>query len=145
MTDKKPFEFLEHVSDAFVAAYGNTLEEAFENAALAMFEVMTDTTTIQPKNRDMVKVEAEDKYSLLYTWLEQLLIKFETEGNLYSKFKIDKIEETPAGFSLTATILGELFNPEKHPSKTEIKGVTYHQMEIVEGKDGILIKVLFDI
>lgn len=145
MAEKKPFELLEHVSDAFVAAYGSTLEEAFENAALAMFEVMTDTTTIQPKIRDTVKVKTEDKYSLLYTWLERLLIKFETEGNLYSKFKINKIEETPVCFSFIATILGEPFNPEKHPSRTGIKAVTYHQMEIAEGKDGFTVKVLFDI
>jgi len=145
MAVRKPFKFLEHVSDAFVAAHGNTLEEAFENAALAMFEVMTDTSTIQPRFKDTINVEAEDTYSLLYTWLEQLLIKFETAGILYSKFKLDKIEKTPTGYRLTATILGEPFNPQKHPSKTAIKAVTYHQMEIAEDQEGITVKVLFDI
>lgn len=142
---REPFEFLEHISDAFVAAHGNTLEEAFENAALAMFEVMTDTSTIQPRSRDTIRVEAEDTYSLLYTWLEQLLIKFETQGTLYSKFKLDKIEKTPTGYRLKATIFGEPFNPEKHPSKTAVKAVTYHQMEIAEDQEGVTIKVLFDI
>lgn len=145
MAVRKPFEFLEHISDALVAAHGNTLEEAFENAALAMFEVMTDTSTVQPQYTDTLSIEAEDIYSLLYTWLEQLLIKFEVAGFLYSKFKLDKIEKTPKGYRLTATISGEPFNPEKHSSKTAIKAVTYHQMEIAEDQEGVTIKVLFDI
>jgi SHS2 domain-containing protein len=41
------YEFLEHVSDAYIATYGRSLEEAFQNAALAMFEVMTDTHKIE--------------------------------------------------------------------------------------------------
>ena len=36
------FEFLEHTADVYIRAYGKTMEEAYENAALAMFEVMTD-------------------------------------------------------------------------------------------------------
>ncbi|MCK4320170.1 archease, partial [Candidatus Bathyarchaeota archaeon] len=30
---RRRFEFLEHTADAYVAAYGRTIEEAFENAA----------------------------------------------------------------------------------------------------------------
>ena len=39
---KKRFRFLEHTADAYVEAYGSSLEEAFENAALASTEVMTE-------------------------------------------------------------------------------------------------------
>ena len=45
----KKFEFLEHIADAYIAAYGKDLAEAFENAALAMFETMTDTARVEPK------------------------------------------------------------------------------------------------
>ena len=31
------FEFLEHTADVYVRAYGATMEEAYANAALAMF------------------------------------------------------------------------------------------------------------
>jgi SHS2 domain-containing protein len=77
------FEFLEHTADVYIAAHGKTLEEAFENAALAMFEVMTDTETVSPDLEDSVEVEAEDEYALLYSWLEALLVKFETQNMLY--------------------------------------------------------------
>jgi SHS2 domain-containing protein len=55
------FKFLEHTADAYIAAHGTTLEEAFENAALAMFEVMTDTEKVSSDIEDSVEVEAEDE------------------------------------------------------------------------------------
>ena len=98
MEKKGKFEFLEHTADVLIAAHGQRLEEAFENASLAMFEVMTDTTKIDPVQEETVEVEAEDEYALLYSWLEALLVKFEIKGMLFSKFKIDRIQDTPDGY-----------------------------------------------
>lgn len=139
------FEFLEHTADVYIAAYGATLEETFENAALATFEVMTDTRKIAHKIEDTVKVEAPDEQALLYSWLEQLLVNFETKGNLYSSFKIPKIEKTEKGFTLTARISGEPFNPEKHPQKVGIKAITYHRMEIDKKPGKVVVKFILDI
>jgi len=141
----KRFEFLEHTADVYIAAYGATLEEAFENAALATFEVMTDTKKITQKIEDTVKVEAPDEQALLYSWLEQLLVRFEIKGNLYSDFKIPKIEKTEDGFVFTARIRGELFNPEKHPQKVGIKAITYHRMEIDKKPGSVSVKFILDI
>lgn len=145
MTLGKRFEFLEHTADVYIAAYGATLEEAFENAALATFEVMTNTKKIAHKIEDTVKVEAPDEQALLYSWLEQLLISFEIKGSLYSSFKIPKIEKTGKGFAFTARIRGEPFNPEKHPQKVGVKAVTYHRMEIDKKPDGVAVKFILDI
>jgi SHS2 domain-containing protein len=139
------FEFLEHTADVLIAAHGQTLEEAFENAALAMFEVMTDTTKIDPAQEDTVEVEAEDEYALLYSWLEALLVKFEVNHLLFSKFKIDKIQDTPAGYKLQASVWGEKFNAEKHPQKVAVKAVTYHRMEIIKEQDQITLEFILDI
>jgi len=141
----KRFEFLEHTADVYVAAYGINLEEAFENAALATFETMTETEKVKPKVEDSIEVEGYDEYALLYNWLEALLIKFETTENLYSQFKISKIEKTPNGFRLNAKILGETFTPEKHPQKVGIKAVTYHQMEIIKKPKKVTVKFILDI
>lgn len=145
MKSSKRFEFLEHTADAYIVAYGTTLEEAFENAALATFEVMTDTSKIAQTIEDSVEVEAHDEQALLYTWLEQLLINFETKGNLYSDFKISKIEKTPEGFKLKAKIRGEPYNPAKHPQKVGVKAVTYHLMEINRKPNNASVKFILDI
>jgi SHS2 domain-containing protein len=141
----KRFEFLEHTADVYIAAYGATLEEAFENAALATFEVMTDVRKIAHKIEEAVKVEASDEQALLYSWLEQLLVNFETKGNLYSDFRISKIEKTKDGFMFTARIRGEPFNPAKHPQKVGIKAVTYHRMEIDKKPGRVSVKFILDI
>jgi SHS2 domain-containing protein len=142
----KRFEFLEHTADLYIAAYGESLEEAFENAAAAMFEGMTELDKIKPQIEDKVEVEGHDKQELLYNWLEALLFKFETENNLYSRFKIVRIEKTSTGPKLTALIRGELFDPNRHPSKVGVKAVTYHQMEIIESRqEGATVKFILDI
>ncbi len=142
----KRFEFLEHTADLYVAAYGQSLEEAFENAAAAMFEGMTELDKIKPQIEDTVEVEGHDKQALLYNWLEALLLKFETEHNLYSFFRIAQIDKTSDGLKLTARIKGEPFDPTRHPSKVGVKAVTYHQMEIAQGeKEGVTVKFILDI
>ena len=145
MPVERRFEFLEHTADAYIAAYGETLEEAFENAALATFEVMTDVKKVEPCIEDRVEVEAHDEQALLYSWLEELLIKFDTLDNLYSRFKISPMQETPSGLRLRAKIWGEPFTPQKHPSKVGVKAVTYHQMEIVKKPGEVTVKFILDI
>jgi SHS2 domain-containing protein len=139
------FEFLEHTADVYIAAHGKTLTEAFENAALAMFEVMTDTEKVSPNIEDSVEVEAEDEYALLYSWLEALLVKFETKNMLYSKFKISSIGETSEGFRVKAVVWGERFNAEKHLQKVGVKAVTYHRMEIIKEIDKVTLDFILDI
>ena len=139
------FEFLDHTADVLIAAHGQTLEQAFENAALAMFEVMTNTTKIDTVQEETVEVEAEDEYALLYSWLEALLVKFEIKGMLFSKFKIDRIQDTPDGYKLQASVWGEKFNAEKHPQKVAVKAVTYHRMEIIKEHDQITLEFILDI
>jgi SHS2 domain-containing protein len=143
---KKSFEFLEHTADLYIAAYGVSLEEAFENAAYAMFEGMTDLKGVRPKLQETVEVEGQDEQALLYNWLEALLIKFDVAGNLYSRFKIEGIKKTRRGFKLSATIWGEPFDQQRHLSKVGVKAVTYHRMEILRDVKGVFtVKFILDI
>jgi len=143
---KTGFEFLEHMADAYIAAYGRNLNEAFENAALAMFETMTSTSDVEHNVEEEVEVEGEDEQSLLYNWLEELLVRFEVENMLYSKFNVLEIlRKRGGGFKLKAKIYGEPFDPEKHKQKVGIKAVTYHRMEIEKKPDGVVVKFILDL
>lgn len=142
---KQRFRFLEHRADAYIAAYGETLAEAFENAALAAFETMTDTSKVEPQHEESVEVEGFDESSLLYNWLEALLVRFDTDGRLYSKFKVLDIRKTRAGYRLDAKIRGERFDPGRHVSRVGVKAVTYHRMEIRKAPDKIEARFVLDI
>jgi SHS2 domain-containing protein len=142
---KKAYEFLEHTADAYVAAYGRDLAEAFENAAVAMFDVMTEVEKVDPKIEGSVDIEAEDEHSLLYSWLEELLIRSETHRMLYSKFRVLQIEHSVKGFKLEARIWGEKFNAKRHLQKVGVKAVTYHRMEILKEVGCVMLKFILDI
>jgi len=145
LDENKHYEFLEHTADAYIAAYGENLAKAFENAAVAMFDVMTEVKTVTPRLEDSITAEGEDEYSLLYSWLEALLIKSETNQMLYSKFKILEITKTVSGLKLAARIWGEKFNAKKHLQKVGVKAVTYHRMEILEEPGRVTLKFILDI
>jgi len=145
MSSAGRFEFLEHTADAYVAAYGKDLAEAFENAALAMFQVMTNVKKVAPKSKDHVEVAAKDEQALLYSWLEALLVKFDTQTMLFSKFKIHAITETPEELRLEAEAWGERFNPGKHTQKVGVKAITYHRMEIIREPRKVTLKFILDI
>ena len=139
------FEFLEHTADVYIRAHGKNMEEAYENAALAMFEVMTDSDKILQMQEETLEVEAEDQYALLYNWLEALLVKFETENMLYSKFQIINWAETDENFKFKAKIWGEKFDPQKHPQRVGVKAVTYHRMVIIRERDRVVLEFILDI
>jgi SHS2 domain-containing protein len=139
------FEFLEHTADVYIRAYGKTMEEAYANSALALFEVMTDTDKIAQAKEEKLQVEAEDQYALLYNWLEALLVKFETEGMLYSKFEITDWKETEENFRFKAKVWGEKYDAEKHPQKVGVKAVTYHRMMIIREKESAVLEFILDI
>jgi SHS2 domain-containing protein len=139
------FEFLEHTADVFIRAHGRTMEEAYENAALAMFETMTDSERIAQIQEQTLEVEAEDQYALLYNWIEALLVKFETENMLYSKFQITNWQETAELFKFKAKVWGEKFDSQKHPQKVAVKAVTYHRMVIIKEKDRVVLEFILDI
>ena len=145
MDRKKGYEPLEHTADAYLAAYGRDLAEAFENAASGMFNVMTEIEKIRPVIEDEVEVSGEDEYALLYNWLEALLLRFELKSMLYSKFKISELSQGSHGFVLKAEIWGERFDPKRHLQKVGIKAITYHQMEIITAPNNVTLKFLLDI
>lgn len=141
----KPFEFEEHTADVLIKAYGRTLEEAFANAARAVFEVITDTNRVEPHECRKVEIEGFDLENALYRWLEEFLVYFDSEGLVFSKFEVDKIERTNKGYRVVGVGCGEPFNPEKHEHRTIVKAITYAQMSI-ERTDGLWrIKFVVDI
>ena len=142
---KKRFRFLEHTADAYIEAYGASLEEAFENAAAAMTDVMTELEKVEAKTEESFVVEAQDEPALLYSWLEELLLEFELNDKLYSRFEVSCIEETSEGVRLRAKAWGEKYDPERHLSKVGIKAATYHQMEILKEPKSVTLRFILDI
>jgi SHS2 domain-containing protein len=139
----KNFEFPDiTTADVAFIAHGKDLNELFSNSALAMFEVMINTEQIKPKIEKKVKVKAEDLNSLLFSWLNKLLVYVDAENLVFSKFDV-KIDDKK--FELSATCKGEKIDKKKHETRTEVKSCTYHQMKIEKEKNKWKAQVILDI
>lgn len=138
------FEWVDHPSDVGFRAYGRDLAEAFENAALALFEIMTDTKNVEPEVEADVEISAEDDKALLYEWLDRLIGMHDSKNLLLSGFRV-KIEKTSAGLKLRAKVKGEPFDPKKHPERTAVKAMTYHMMEVHEEPGRCWVQAVVDI
>ena len=135
------FKFLDHTADVLYEAYGSTLNEVFENAAQAMFEVMTDTSKVQPLKKERIKITSNDLISLLYDWLSRLLFLCDVKNMFFSKFDVNVDDKK---FLLDAIAYGEEIN-ERHEFRTEVKAVTYHMMDIKRKSGKYVARVLLDI
>ena len=138
----KTYELLEHTADIFIKANGKTLSEAFENAAIGMFDIIYPTAKVGSVGEYQLEHKSSDLEQLLVEWLSELLYIYETQNVLFSSFKV-QIDETQ--LSLKCQAFGEKVDPAKHKISDEIKAVTYHMLEIGRENDGYFVKVLFDV
>lgn len=136
----KSYEYFEATADVGLRAYGNDLNEAFENASLAMFNIISDTSTIDAVKEIEFEITSEDEVSLLYDYLEELLFLHEVEFMLFGEFHVE-IDEN---LKLKAKIKGEAINWDKHERKTEIKAITFHKM-CVEKTDRVMVQAIVDL
>ena len=142
------FEFFDVTADVGYRAYGNSLDNAFENAAIAMFEVITDTSTIKHSVEKQIELKAEDKQALLYDWLSELLFFHDAEYLVFSKFDVkicSKLDGDHVMYYLVATAWGEEFDPQRHERRSEVKAVTYHMMNIRDENLNVMLQVILDI
>jgi len=139
------YRFLEHTADVYVSVNGSTLEEAFEYAALATMEVITDPEKVDPHTSVAFSVESEDLESMLYLWVEEIIISVDADGLLFNDFKVSNVSYIENKWIMSAKMLGERFNPDKHEQRQHVKAVTYHMMEIYIEKGNYVLKFVLDV
>jgi SHS2 domain-containing protein len=122
-------------------AYGRDLPDLFAHAAWAMFDLMSDATTIRPHRTVTLSLHAVDLEDLLVRWLSALLYLYDTQRLLCVTFHVTLLEPT----HLTAPVAGELLDPDRHPIDTEIKAVTYHQIAVAQVQGRWQARVIFDL
>ncbi|RDD54024.1 MAG: archease [Candidatus Korarchaeota archaeon NZ13-K] len=120
-------KFLDLEADVGFEVWSEDLNRLFEEAALAMYEIMVDTDKVDPKIEKRLEVNAPDLEMLLHHWLSELLFITEVEGLVFSRFEVSIADEN----RLAGRALGEPIDPGKHDPKTEIKAVTYHRLRVI--------------
>ncbi|NXE50196.1 ARCH archease, partial [Casuarius casuarius] len=112
-------------------AWGDTLEEAFEQCVMAMFGYMTDTETVEPLDTVEVQAEGHDMLSLLFHFLDEWLYKF-SANEFFIPREVKVLHIDRMQFKIRSIGWGEEFSLPKHPQGTEVKAITYSAMQICE-------------
>ena len=138
---RRAFEIVDHTADVGIIAYGADVEALFSNAALALFNVITEPEDVEEKLSMDLAASGEGREDLLVAWLNELIYLFDVKHVLFSRFDIERLTQT----ELKATCYGERFDPGKHEMKTGVKAATYHMLKLDKNDDGYRAQIIFDV
>lgn len=134
------YKYIDHTADIGFEIYGKDLRELFKNAAIAIFDSITELKEIEKSKRRKVEIRSETLEELFLDWLRELLFIFSTEFLIPRETKIITLKDR----KLEAELLGENFDPKRHRIKIEIKNPTYHMFYFKKTNKGYVARVIFD-
>jgi SHS2 domain-containing protein len=135
------FEILDHTADIGLIVYGEDLKTLFENAGQGFFHLITDLRKVRRRVERRIEIRGEALERLMVDWLSELLYLHDVETLLFKGFKIESVGEE----GLKARVKGEPFQEGVHTIKTEVKAVTYHQIEVRKENRGWRAQIIFDL
>lgn len=135
------YKLLDHTGDIGIIVWADDLKELYRQAALALFDIITDTAGVEQRLERQVSVDGMDDGELLVAWLNELLYLHEVERLLFHDFTITELGKG----SLRGIVRGEALRDDYHVIKTTVKAVTYHQLEVRNENGRWWAKVILDI
>ncbi len=139
---RPPYEVLEHTADIGLRARGATLEEAFLNMARGMMSlVIQDAKSVSPAEEREVEATAPTLEGLLVAWLSEFVYLIDAERFLPAEICVPAVSRERAAavaaeggetsrWIARGRVRGERLDPARHALVMEIKGVSYHLLEI---------------
>ncbi len=123
------------------------MAEAMENCALGMFGYMTDLGGVGEECvSGEMRVEGADLEGLLMRFLEEWLYTFHGDGLISRKIEVGRVEEKGGGgWECETRGWGENWDPNKHIQGTEVKAITYSNLQVNVTKERTDIYVIVDI
>jgi SHS2 domain-containing protein len=136
------FEFLDHPSETLIRVRASTPSEVFRDAAIALFEIMTDTARIKPEVSYEVKANSTERHLLLIDWLNDLIFLHEAKNLFLSEFEISVQKNDDWG--LQGVVKGEKVQAH-HERRSHAKSATYGQLQWIENEHGHEVLFVVDI
>lgn len=140
LESNKDYEILEHTADIGIKITGTSISEIFWKAIYATADLLSGGIEIQPEIERSFFTKEENMETALVSVLEEIIYFFEKELFLPSVFSVN-IENDLYEINMK----GNIVSVEDIKNGTEIKAVTYHQLEIKEVGDEYEATVIFDV
>ena len=137
----KRYKTIDHTADLGIRVFGADAKDLFANAAFALFNLITDIDVLKGLNEYKVHITGDDWPDTMVNWLRELLYLWTCKEMLVKTIDIFYLTE----YEVTAKVNFDLFDPDLHKIKNEIKAVTYHQLQVEERPFGWESKIIFDV
>jgi SHS2 domain-containing protein len=124
------WEHFEHGADIGIRGIASTLEQAFEQTAVAMTAVITNPDHLSASKAVSIRCEAPDNELLLLDWINELIYEMAVQGLLFKHFQVALNDGV-----LSATAFGETVDRQKHQPAVEIKGATFTELRVYQQPD----------
>jgi len=155
-----PFESIDTYGDAGIRAFGSNCQEAFINAGLGMFNLITEREKVDIKKSIQIEIHADTLEGLLVRYLNELIFQFDTYGFIGKQ--IEFVSSAPEGlctgpsqdsaqersmpdYRIKVKVSGEDFDLERHEQRLLIKAATYHNLKVKKIDGGWEIEAIFDV
>jgi len=131
---KASWEHFPHQADIGIRGLGQTKEQAFQQAAVALTAVITDPNKVKPEKKVQITGQAPDDELLLVDWLNSLLYEMDIRKMLFSRFEVHLRDK-----NLKAAAWGQKIDIKKHQPTVEVKAATYSALSVREDENGTWI------
>jgi SHS2 domain-containing protein len=143
--DTAGYAEIEHTADVGILVRGSSLEQLFANALFGMYYTLFGHITVPYIDRSSVKLSEPCLEDLLVAWLSEMNYNLQTNRFLAGEIRRISITRTKDSFNLKATLAGDKSEKYMHLLQTEIKAVTYHQLQVIEKNGTYTARLIFDI
>jgi tRNA nucleotidyltransferase (CCA-adding enzyme) len=124
-------EHFSHGADVGVRGIGQNKDQAFEQAALALSQIVTDVERVIPREVIAIECMAPSDELLLADWLNRLIYEMAVRHMVFGRFVV-RIEDG----HLFARAWGEKLDWARHAPIVEPKGATFTELKVGHRADG---------
>ncbi len=135
------FEIIDISGDVGIKAYGNSISEAYANAGMGMYSLITDLGGVDERETVTFEVSGGSAEGLLVAYLNELIFRFDTYGFIGRRVEVPDISDR----SIRVIVHGDEFDPERHERRLLIKAATYHNIKVRHDDGAWEVEVVFDI
>ena len=139
------YEFLEDVAlaDCAIEIEGQSLDDLFETAAVALAHLMVDPATLTITEERTIHLEASEVDMLLYDWLSEMIFLKDRDGQIFPRVRVRVTGDRP--YRLAADVRGGTIDPERTALGADPTAVTFHQFVVEPVGGGWHARVVIDI
>ncbi|GMH61622.1 hypothetical protein TrST_g9105 [Triparma strigata] len=145
-TKPSNYEYLPHTADIQLHSWGPTLNSALSSLTISMFGYMTDLSYILPSSSQIISFKSDSPETGVFKILDEWLVHFHTKGFVVKEMEVEVKEEVGSpGWDVKCVAKGEEFDMERHTQGTEVKAITYSNLQIHRKEDRVDLYVIIDI